>query len=106
METAFYQNSVYSQTLLTGGKVLWLSIVKMRRWHWKTIKRNVPLIFLEPMNKSSICFVENKRSSEGTEAVPKPLKYVTVAGGADVPVTNTGFVGLKANPKFTKVFGL
>lgn len=65
------------------------------------------------MNKSSICFERTNAFRKEQKLFPKSLKYVTdpltVAGEANILVTNTGSVGLKTNDKFTKTdwtFGL
>lgn len=89
--------------------VLWLSIVEMRRWSWKTIKRNVPFIFLKPMNKSSICFERTNTSRKEQKLFPESLKYVTdpltVAGEANILVTNAGSVGRKLITSLQRLIG-
>lgn len=98
-------NSAYSPILLIEGRSYAFPLLKCRGGVGKPSKEMF-LLFLKQMNKSSICFSEDKWSSKKTETVPKPLKYdVTdsLTSNWGSLVTNTSLVRLKADHEFARV---
>jgi hypothetical protein len=92
-------NSGNSPVLPAGGWFYDFLLLKCRGGVGKPSKE-MSLSCLKEMNKSSICFSGNKCSSKRTETVPKSLKYVInslTRNWGSVPVTNMGFVRLKAD---------